>query len=67
MFLKTITAGPLGVNCYLIGCKRTKAGAVIDPGDDAPIILKTIKETITQKNYDWKVARITVDGEVGFE
>lgn len=30
-------------------------------------ILNTIKETIAQKNYDWKVARITIDGEVGFE
>ena len=38
------------------------------PSTDAQTqILKTIKETIAQKNYDWKVARITVDGEVGFE
>jgi predicted Holliday junction resolvase-like endonuclease len=31
------------------------------------IILKTIKETIDKNNYDWKVARISIDGNVGFE
>jgi glyoxylase-like metal-dependent hydrolase (beta-lactamase superfamily II) len=51
MLLKTITAGPLGVNCYLIGCKKTNAGAVIDPGDDAPIILDYIKETKLDVKY----------------
>ena len=30
-------------------------------------ILKSIRETIARKKYDWKVARITIDGEVGFE
>jgi len=44
MILKTITVGPMGVNCYLIGCEKTKAGAVIDPGDDAPVILNAIKQ-----------------------
>lgn len=51
MFLKTITAGPLGVNCYLIGSEKTKAGAVIDPGDDAPIILNAIKQNHLDINY----------------
>jgi glyoxylase-like metal-dependent hydrolase (beta-lactamase superfamily II) len=51
MFLKTIMAGPLGVNCYLIGCEKTKAGAVIDPGDDAPIILNVIKQNKLDIKY----------------
>lgn len=55
MFLKTITAGPLGVNCYLIACENTKAGAVIDPGADAPQILKTIKDN----NLDIKYILLT--------
>lgn len=55
MILETITAGPLGVNCYLIGCEKTKAGAVIDPGDDAPVILETIKK----KNLDIKYIMLT--------
>lgn len=51
MILKTITVGPLGVNCCLIGCEKTNAGAVIDPGDDAPIILNYIKETKLDIKY----------------
>ena len=51
MIFKTITVGPLGVNCYIIGCEKTKAGAVIDPGDDAPAILKVIKENNLDINY----------------
>lgn len=43
MELETIAAGPLGVNCYVIGCEKTKFGAVIDPGDDAPLIIDSIK------------------------
>jgi len=34
---------------------------------DQNAILKSISKTIENKNYDWKVARITVDGEVNFE
>ena len=55
MILKTITVGPLGVNCCLIGCEKTNAGAVIDPGDDAPIILNAIK----QNNLDIKYILLT--------
>jgi len=51
MILKTITVGPLGVNCYLIGCEKTKAGAVIDPGDDAPIISNAIKQNELDIKY----------------
>lgn len=43
MEFETITAGPLGVNCYIIGCEKTKFGAVIDPGDDAPLIIDAIQ------------------------
>jgi len=34
---------------------------------DQNAILKSIRKTIEQKNYDWKIARITIDGEVNFE
>lgn len=51
MLLKTIAVGPLGVNCYLIGCERTGTGVVIDPGDDAPVILNAIKMSQIEINY----------------
>lgn len=40
MILKILPVGLLQANCYLVGCPETMQGAVIDPGGDAPIILK---------------------------
>jgi len=33
-----LQAGPLGCNCTILGCTRTKEAWVIDPGGDAPAI-----------------------------
>ena len=44
MQLSTIVVGPLGVNCYLIGCESTKRMAVVDPGDDAAKIWKAVND-----------------------
>jgi glyoxylase-like metal-dependent hydrolase (beta-lactamase superfamily II) len=35
MILKRIEVGPLLTNCYIIGCKETKIGAIVDPGDES--------------------------------
>jgi len=51
MLLKRITAGPLGVNCYIIACEQTGVGAVIDPGDDAPMILNVIAQQRLDVKY----------------
>ena len=42
MIIKTIVVGPLDVNCYIFGCEDTKVAAIIDPGDNADEIIKTI-------------------------
>ncbi|AOQ24410.1 Hydroxyacylglutathione hydrolase GloC [Moorella thermoacetica] len=44
MFLKTLVVGPLGANCYLIGCPETGEGAVIDPGAEGERILAAARE-----------------------
>lgn len=44
MILKTMIVGAFGVNCYILGCKRTKTGAVIDPGGDAGEIWAMARE-----------------------
>lgn len=31
------------------------------------LILNSIRKTVEKENYDWKVARITMDGNVDFE
>lgn len=41
MTIDTIIVGPLEVNCYILACATGEA-VVIDPGDDAEIILQRI-------------------------
>ncbi len=43
MILETLTVGPLGVNCYLVGDDETRETLVIDPGGDAREILDTLR------------------------
>lgn len=43
MIVKTVVVTDLSTNCYLIGCERTRQGAVIDPGGDADEILAAIR------------------------
>jgi len=42
--VETLVVGPLYSNCYIIWDESSKNGAIIDPGDDAEIILETIKK-----------------------
>ena len=43
MVLKSLCVGPLGTNCYIVGCESAKEAVVIDPGDQADLILKELK------------------------
>jgi hydroxyacylglutathione hydrolase len=43
MLIKTLPVGVIQTNCYIIGCEETKAGAIIDPGDEAERILDQVK------------------------
>ena len=36
--------GPLEVNCYLVGCEKTKKAVAIDPGGSADRILNRLRE-----------------------
>ncbi len=44
MILKTLVAGPFATNCYIVGSESTKEGMIIDPGDEAEEILKSVKD-----------------------
>ena len=44
MILDTLPTGPLEVNCYIVGCEKTRKAAVIDPGGDAEKILERLKQ-----------------------
>ena len=44
MILNSLPTGPLQVNCYIVGCEKTRNAAVIDPGGDAEQILRLLKK-----------------------
>lgn len=43
MIIKQLSVGQVGTNCYLAGCEESRAGVVIDPGDEAEYILAEVK------------------------
>ncbi|WP_028321149.1 MBL fold metallo-hydrolase [Desulfatiglans anilini] len=43
--LKKMTVGAYQANCYILGCKKTFQGAVIDPGDEVFRITKEISQS----------------------
>jgi hydroxyacylglutathione hydrolase len=52
MFLKRLVVGALETNCYLIGCKKTKEAAVIDPGGEEAVDL--ILNLLQKNNFNLK-------------
>jgi len=49
--LKKIVVGPYQSNCYILGCKKTMEGLVIDPGDEVFRIVNAIMETGLKIRY----------------
>lgn len=43
--LRRITVGLYGTNCYVVGCKKTLEGVVIDPGDEVFRIVSEISKS----------------------
>ena len=43
MIFETVVVGPLGVNCFILGCAGTKEGIVVDPGADPERVLAAVK------------------------
>jgi glyoxylase-like metal-dependent hydrolase (beta-lactamase superfamily II) len=42
--VESLIVGPLFSNCYIVYDYKLKEGVIIDPGDDADIILKAVEE-----------------------
>jgi hydroxyacylglutathione hydrolase len=49
--LRKLVVGPYQANCYILGCKTTREGLVIDPGDDAFGIVNEITKLGLQIRY----------------
>ncbi|MCG3211317.1 MAG: Hydroxyacylglutathione hydrolase GloC [Anaerolineae bacterium] len=43
MIVKQLPLGVIQTNCYMVGCKETGEGVVIDPGDEAERVLAEVK------------------------
>jgi hydroxyacylglutathione hydrolase len=42
MIFETLVVGPLGVNCFILGCAESGEGVVVDPGGEPDKIIATI-------------------------
>lgn len=59
MIINRLLVGDIGTNCYIVS-DETKSAALIDPGGDAPLILRTLKKSglevkaiiLTHGHYD---------------
>lgn len=51
MKVTVMQVGPIGTNCYLLEDEATHQAALIDPGDEAPRILKMVEERGVSLTY----------------
>ncbi|MFC1854915.1 MBL fold metallo-hydrolase [Thermodesulfobacteriota bacterium] len=51
MILEILVVGALQVNCYIIGCEKTKQAVVIDPGDNVEKIIKILEKHKLELKY----------------
>lgn len=73
MILDTIVVGSLQVNCYVLGCERTRQGCVIDPGDGLPAIqgalrkhrLDLVRVVATHGHFDHLLAARPLQDAIG--
>jgi hydroxyacylglutathione hydrolase len=73
MIVESITVGLLHANCYVLGCEETRAGVIIDPGDEPRAILRAVQKhnlTIekllgTHAHFDHVLALEAVRGVTG--
>jgi len=55
MIDQTVVVGPFQCNCRILACPETGEAALIDSGDDAPRILKALRELKTAKGQPLQV------------
>lgn len=58
MLIKNITVGPMGNNCIVLACPKTMKGVIVDPGSDAPLILRGLEQMGKEGGKPLKVEAI---------
>jgi hydroxyacylglutathione hydrolase len=51
LIFETVAVGPLQCNCYILGCEETREALLIDPGEDAELILPLVKKHQLRVKY----------------
>jgi glyoxylase-like metal-dependent hydrolase (beta-lactamase superfamily II) len=51
ILIEPLVVGPLFSNCYVVGDIESNQGVIIDPGDEADVILNTIKDLGIEIKY----------------
>jgi hydroxyacylglutathione hydrolase len=51
LIIKTLVVGPIMANSFILGCEETHEAAVIDPGDEADRILRSLAESGLSVTY----------------
>ena len=51
MIFQSLVVGPLQVNCFILGCEKTKEAIVIDPGGDVDEILSFLAQANLKLRY----------------
>lgn len=51
MIIEQLEVGFFAENCYVVGCDETHEGVVIDPGDEIPRVLSTIRQHQLEIKY----------------
>lgn len=75
MILERLPVGPMESNCYIIGCKKTKKAAIVDPGFEGDRILARLEQLglkcthiiLTHGHVDHISALDVVHGATGAE
>jgi hydroxyacylglutathione hydrolase len=45
VIIDAVVVGPFATNCYIVGSEESKEGIIIDPGDEAGVILERVSES----------------------
>ncbi|MEW5919497.1 MAG: MBL fold metallo-hydrolase [Bacillota bacterium] len=51
MLLEALEVGPFMANCYLVACPQTRECIVIDPGSEAPVIIRKVRDLALKVRY----------------
>lgn len=51
MIIESLAVGPLQCNCYILGCDETREALLIDPGEDAELILPLLAKHQLKVRY----------------